>query len=231
MRSASNLFHSHFLTSMAHLASFLRLQIRPECVLVHLLVVDDEPGSRSRRSLVQALARDPRRRVSCGHPLLPSRQLARGPAGVERARLGRLTDEALLRRHEDARCGPGVGVSKGTRSRKKAVNLDEAESSAPSTSKKKTTKASTSKKAAASAKKASENEGEEAVPATKKAKREREGGREVLLAKSFDLETKKQDPTGWWISEKRESSRSLLVPTSMHVLAKGMARRTRCAYS
>ncbi|KAJ8292530.1 DNA ligase [Rhodotorula toruloides] len=116
--------------------------------------------------------------------------------------------EILGDEHEDARCGPGVGVSKGTRSRKKAVNLDEAESSAPSTSKKKTTKASTSKKAAASAKKASENEGEEAVPATKKAKREREGGREVLLAKSFDLETKKQDPTGWWISEKLDGVRA-----------------------
>lgn len=49
-----------------------------------------------------------------------------------------------------------------------------------------------------------ENEAAEAPP--KKKAKARLGGIELLLAKKFDLETKKQDPTGWWISEKRASA-------------------------
>lgn len=44
----------------------------------------------------------------------------------------------------------------------------------------------------------------QAGPASKK-KKERHGGIELLLAKKLDLADKpKKDPTGWWISEKRE---------------------------
>lgn len=44
----------------------------------------------------------------------------------------------------------------------------------------------------------------QAGPASKK-KKERQGGIELLLAKKLDLADKpKKDPTGWWISEKRE---------------------------
>ncbi|TNY21110.1 DNA ligase/mRNA capping enzyme [Rhodotorula diobovata] len=51
-----------------------------------------------------------------------------------------------------------------------------------------------------------ENEAAEAPP--KKKAKARLGGIELLLAKKFDLETKKQDPTGWWISEKLDGVRA-----------------------
>lgn len=56
------------------------------------------------------------------------------------------------------------------------------------------------------------DEDDEVVAAPKKKKvKERKGGVELLLANKFDLDSKKKDPTGWWMSEKRAScSRSTL---------------------
>ncbi|BGP26818.1 DNA ligase [Rhodotorula toruloides] len=114
--------------------------------------------------------------------------------------------EVLGDEHENARVGPGVGVSR-SKLKKKAVKDSEASASAPSTNKKTSSKAPTSGQQA-SAKKADEDEMDYAAPSKKKVKKERDGGKEVLLANSFDLESRKQDPTGWWISEKLDGVRA-----------------------
>lgn len=169
---------------------------------MHVHVVDDEQGPRDRRALVQALARGSRRRVSQARALSA---LLRLPGGVLQCWTElRTWLTTSLRRHEDARCGPGVGVSKGSKPKKKTVKAGEAGNSAPSTSKRATAQASTSGDKPW-AEKMNDEWDLAGEPPKKKGKKERDGGKEVLLAKKFDLDTRKQDPTGWWISEKRES--------------------------
>ncbi|GAA5852767.1 hypothetical protein JCM9279_003963 [Rhodotorula babjevae] len=54
-----------------------------------------------------------------------------------------------------------------------------------------------------------DDEDDEVVEAPKKKKvKERKGGIELLLANKFDLDSKKKDPTGWWMSEKLDGVRA-----------------------
>ncbi|BGP42545.1 hypothetical protein JCM10449v2_006557 [Rhodotorula kratochvilovae] len=113
------------------------------------------------------------------------------------------TSPAPVPSAEDA---PPKRVYAAEGSKKRAVAAAGVGSKAPAAAKK------GKGKGKAAAKKAQEEEEEDSDeidqgPKAKKAK-ERKGGVELLLAHKFDLEGRKKDPTGWWISEKLDGVRA-----------------------
>lgn len=59
-----------------------------------------------------------------------------------------------------------------------------------------------------------EEKADEAPQPKKKKAKEREGGIDLLLAQKFDLDTRKKDPKGYWMSEKRALHLAILAAFS-----------------